>query len=146
MSDNWMVVIPTDPLTIPTQEQLDAALELLRGYGAEEIELKISDAPEFFHAGSNFEGVYCPFCEADIDNWWGSALDAWSKGDRRNLIVETPCCQRTTSLNDFDYPGLLGFACVGFELMNPARDLEPEERERLEAVLGVPVRVIWQHI
>jgi hypothetical protein len=28
--------------------------------------------------------------------------------------------------------------------MNPDADPEPEEREKIEAALGVPVRIIWR--
>ena len=74
-----------------------------------------------------------------MDRWWNSE-------DRRSLAVETPCCGRATSLNDLDYVLPQGFACTAIELMNGGRDLEPEEREQVEAALGLPVRIIWSHI
>jgi hypothetical protein len=30
--------------------------------------------------------------------------------------------------------------------MNPDADLEPEERLKVEAALGLPLRIIWRHI
>jgi hypothetical protein len=57
-----------------------------------------------------------------------------------------PCCGGATTLNDLDYVAPQGLACVGFELMNPGPDLEPEELRQVEDALGTPVRIIWRHI
>ncbi|HLH13086.1 MAG TPA: hypothetical protein VKV77_14570 [Methylovirgula sp.] len=149
MSDNWMIVIAADPFAKPSRERADAALEVLTALRpkAEEIELCLSDTPQFFDCGGNFEGVFCPFCQADIQDWWGGALNRWSQSeDESSLSVEVPCCGRTTSLNDLDYVWPQGLACIGIELMNPGPDLEPEERREVEAALGIKVRVIWRHI
>lgn len=149
MSDDWMIVLPLDPLAVPTKDRAEAAFELLRALrpDAEDPELRLSDTPQFFDCAGNYENVFCRFCEADIGEWWHDALGTWSeRADRRDLFFETPCCGRATSLNDLDYNGPQGFACVGFELMNGGPDLEPEERQRVENALGLPVRVIWRHI
>jgi hypothetical protein len=66
--------------------------------------------------------------------------------DRRDLSVETPCCGRASTLNDLDYDSPQGMPCFAISLMNPAPDLEPEERLKVEAVLGIPLRIIWRHI
>ena len=143
-----MIVLTADPLASPLPAQQQAALDLLRALlpTSHEIELHVSELPRFFDCGSNFESVFCPFCEAEVMEWWGDALDRWSKGDQRDLAVATPCCGRETSLNDLDYVAPQGFACVAIELMNPEKDLEPEERRRVEAALGEPVRIVWRHI
>jgi hypothetical protein len=56
MSDNWMIVIPVDPLAVPLKERAEAAFALLTTMRpeAEEPELYLSDQPKFFHCGSNF--------------------------------------------------------------------------------------------
>ena len=150
MSDNWMIVVAVDPLAKPPRERIDAAFSLLQELrpDAEDPELHVDDMPAFFDCGSNFENVFCPFCEAALDySWWSDALNRWWKSeDRRQLAVETPCCHRETSLNGLDYNAPQAFACVGMELMNPGYDLEPAERQQVEAALGLPVRVIWRHI
>ena len=150
MSDNWMIVIPVDPLGKPAQERIDAAFNLLQKLrpDGEDPELYVGDTPKFFDCGSNFESVFCPFCEAALEHSWRSnAMNCWWESEgQRALSVETPCCHRKTTLNDLDYDAPQGLACVGMELMNPGYDLEPEERQQIEAALGLPVRIIWRHI
>jgi hypothetical protein len=149
MSDDWMIVLPLDPLAVPAKERAQAALDVLRTLRskADEHELHFSEVPQFFHCGGNYQTVFCPFCETDIGDWALDAIGAWwERADRRDLSAETPCCGRPTSLNDLDYVWPQGLACVGFELMNGGPDLEPEERERVEEALGLPVRIIWRHI
>ncbi len=144
-----MIIIPIDPLAVPPKERAKAAFALLTTMRpeAQDPKLYLSDQPEFFHAGSNFGNVFCPFCGTDIMEWWKKPIDAWwNSGDRRDLSVETPCCGRATTLNDLDYDRPQGMACVAISLMNPAADLEPEERLEVEATLGLPLRIIWRHI
>jgi hypothetical protein len=149
MSDNWMILLPIDPLAVPPRERAEVALEMLSQLRpeAQEFDLHFSDFPEFFHCGGNFESVFCPFCQTDIVEWWGKALDAWSKGhDRRRLAIETPCCGRETSLNDLDYVEPQAFACIAIKVMNPDSDLEPYELQKVAQTLGHPVRIVWRHI
>jgi hypothetical protein len=149
MSDNRMIVVPVDPLAMPPRERAQAALELLCKLrpDAQDPELHLSETPEFHHCLANFKATFCPFCGTDVTEWWDKAMHAWwNCDDRRQLSVETPCCARATSLNDLDYDSPQGFACVAIELLNPGFDLEPEELQQVEAVLGVPLRIIWAHI
>jgi hypothetical protein len=149
MSDNWMIVLAVDPLATTPSDRAQAAVDLLRQLRleAQDPELHTSDTPQFFDCGGNFESVFCPFCGLDIGDWWSTAMDRWWNGDDSRLLwVEMPCCNRPTSLNDLDYVMPQGFACIAIELMNVGADLEPEERERVEAALGLPVRIIWRHI
>ena len=77
----------------------------------------------------------------------GVELNRWAESEnRREIGVTTPCCGRATTLNDLDYVWPQGLACVAFEMLDRGRDLEPEERRQFEEALGLPVRVIWQHI
>jgi hypothetical protein len=149
MSNNWMIVIPLDPLAVPPKERAEAALALLTAMrpASEDPGLYLSDKPELFLCGANFHNVFCPFCGMDIQDWWKEPINAWSESaDRRDLSVKTPCCGRATTLNDLDYDWPQGFACCAISLMNPEADLEPEERLKIEAALGLPVRVIWEHL
>ena len=149
MPDNWMIVIAANPLVVPTKERAEAAFNLLKAMrpDAQAPELYLSDKPDFFHCGTNFGNVFCPFCETEIREWWREPInDWWTSADRRDLSVVTPCCGRSTTLNDLDYDRPQGMACVAITLRNPGSDLEPEERQQVEAVLGLPVRIIWQRI
>lgn len=148
MPDNWLIVLTADPLALPSAERPAAALDLLRALrpGADEIELHVSETPEFFDCGGNFEAMRCPFCAADALDRWPKPMDRWWEGDRRSLAVETPCCGRPTSLDALDYDWPQGFACVAIELMNPGPGLGPAEQEQVEAALGLAVRFTWRHI
>jgi hypothetical protein len=144
-----MIILPVDPLATPPKERAEAAVELVSRLrpGASEVELRISDKPDFIDCGGNFVSVFCPFCQTDIVGWWTSEMQAWCDGhDRRRMEVKTPCCGRSSSLNDLDYVAPQGFACVAIEAMNPGADLEPEEFRQVETVLGMPARIIWRHI
>jgi hypothetical protein len=144
-----MTIIPRDPLALPPPERREAALALLKTLRplADEIELDVSETPEFFDATGHFENIFCPFCAKELEiSWWHEKMDAWWDGDRRVLAIETPCCGRATSLNDLDYGCEQGYACFGIKLMNPSGDLEPEEVRQIEETLGMPIRVVWCHI
>jgi hypothetical protein len=147
MSDNFTIVLPVDPFATASKECVEATLALLSKLraDAQEFELFQSDTPDFFHCGSNFDAAFCPFCQADLTDWWIRAMNTWHE-DPRLLSVTTPCCNRVTSLNDLDYDWPQGFACVAFRLTNPSADLEPEELLQIEATLGLPVRIISMHI
>src|SRR5579884_1054426 len=85
-------------------------------------------------SAENFEATYCPFCQSDITDWWWQELHVWTdRADQRDLTTTTPCCRRATSLNDLDFDWPQGFACVGFRLLNPGVDLEPEKLRQVEA-------------
>lgn len=149
MSDNWMIVIAADPLAVPPKARAEAALHLLKTMrpDAQAPALYLSDKPKFFHCGGNFGNVFCPFCGADINEWWPKSMDAWwNSPNHRDLSVVTPCCGLATTLNDLDYDRPQGMACIAISLRNPEFDLEPEERLQIEASLGLPVRIIWEHI
>jgi hypothetical protein len=149
MSDNRMIVIAADPLAVPPKGRAEAAFNLLKTIRpeAEDPELYLSDKPDFFDCGGNFENVFCPFCGTDIREWWHNPMNEWwNSADRRDLSVVTPCCGRATTLNELDYNQPQGMACVAITLLNPDSDLEPEERQQVEAALGLPVRLIWRHI
>jgi hypothetical protein len=150
MSDNWLIVIPADPLAKPPSDRAQAAFELLCALrpGAQDPELLIYETPQFIYCGENFGAIFCPFCQADLgDSWWDKALGAWwDSADHCVLSAETPCCSRPISLNGLDHVPPQGFACLAVELMNPESDLEPEELRQVESALGVPVRIIWRRI
>jgi hypothetical protein len=149
MSDDWLIVIPADPLAKPPRDRAQATFALLCALrpGAQDPELLSYETPEFIYCGSNFSNVFCPLCQADLGAWWDIAMrEWWESRDHRILSVETPCCRHPISLNDLDFDSPQGFACFAIELMNPGPDLEPEEFRQVESTLGVPVRIIWRHI
>jgi hypothetical protein len=149
MSDNWLIVIPADPLAKPPPDRAQATFELLCALRpeAQDPEIVTYDTPEFIYCGENFVHVFCPVCQADLGDWLDNAMRAWWESvDHRILAVEAPCCGHTISLSDLDYISPQGFACFSIQLMNPDSDLEPEEFRQVESTLGLPVRIIWRRI
>jgi hypothetical protein len=132
-------------LATPAEERWAAIVELLTEMRVQDgvPELEASETPRFI--GAAIYNIFCPHCGTTIMDWWSSeAMGQWVAS--QSLETETPCCHRATSLNDLDYDPPVGFAVFRVELMNPWGDLEPEELRQVEAVFGMPVRVIWVHI
>lgn len=149
MSDNWTIVIPADPMALPTPEHAAAAVELARRMfpGAESIEVTQTPTPTVIDPGSNWEGVRCPACDADLEEWWSGAVDAAARTEFTNLDVITPCCSAATSINDLHYPWPMGFARWRLEAMNPDLGrLTDEQVLDFQSALGMPVRLVYQHL
>ena len=98
--------------------------------------------------GTNFEGVRCPSCAADLQERWQEAMDDGYQGGRFvALNVSTPCCGMATSVNDLDDPWPVGFTRFTIEVMSPdAGDEEADALAKVVAeILGTLLRVIWDH-
>jgi len=154
MSDNWFVVIPSDPEFRPNKDATSKAKQVFCAIAplAEEIAVEHDADPiRFFDCGGNFSRTLCPGCGAEIatDTWhrfMDTDFDATTRGFTLNRH-ETPCCQTQVTVNDLTYDWPQGFARFGFSAMNPDRDpLNPDEVARLETALGCPIRVIYRHI
>jgi hypothetical protein len=149
VSDNWLIIVPTDPYAVPAADAVDAARATLAAGlpDAEEIEVERGENPRFVDAGTNFQTVRCPRCGESIDDWWQDTMEKAHRDDFRELAVVTPCCEQSTTLNDLDYDWPQAFARVAIHAMNPnVRELAPDLTRALEQSLGLPIRVIWQHL
>ena len=149
MSDNYLIIIPTDPHWQPEEAAVDKAGDLISELApeAEEIEAFGMDEVEFFDAGENLESVKCPHCGADVTDWWPEAMDKSSELAFGDLGVSMPCCARPSTLNDLVYEMPQGFAQFAISLTEPGIDkLDDAAIVRLGEALGHPVRAIWQRI
>jgi hypothetical protein len=149
MSDSFLRLIPTDPAWRPDDVALRRAVRVLRQLvpDATAVRGQVHDGTVFVDAGGNAERVDCPACGAELDQaWWAARLDrAWrpAAGAYADLAVTTPCCETRTTLNDLDYVWPAGFATAVIEARNPGRGwLTPDERARVEAALGHPLREV----
>ena len=149
MSDNWLTFVPSDPNFLPNQEAITTALGLLRQFApaAQDITVESDGEVNFFDAGSNFESISCPSCGADLESWWGDAMDQeWKKSRFENLSVVTPCCGSATSLNDLNYDFPMAFGRFALELFNPRiGSISDEQRIQLEQILGTSLKMVWRH-
>jgi hypothetical protein len=147
MSDNFLVVIPTDPSWQPEDDGADRAGNVVADMmpDAEEVEGFITEEVEFFDAGENLDRVKCPFCATEISEWWADAMDAAADVGFADLGVVTPCCGKPTSLNDLVYEMPQGFARFSISVTEPdITELSTDALRRIGEALGHPVRAIWQ--
>src|SRR6185437_12390699 len=94
MSDNWLKIIPSDPLFQPSQPAAELARALLATFipRAAAIRSEFKPSTEFFHPGGNWSGVKCPACGANAEPWWQSAMAAASKKQFAELSTTAACC------------------------------------------------------
>jgi len=147
MSVEYLQLIPEDPYYIPPKQAQSVAREELSRLLPRSVEISISvyDKAQFIDQGENFEGVSCPFCNADLRSWWGSAMDTAYKGLFKNLSVTLPCCHGQTLLNNLRYQMPAGFAQFVLSARNPdfGRNLTDDELEPIERALNCKVKQIW---
>jgi DNA-directed RNA polymerase subunit N (RpoN/RPB10) len=150
MSDNYLKLIPTDPTLVPAPASQQSAVSLLKSLlpNAVEIENVVTDNVTFVDCGSTLETIRCPSCSAAIkEDWWIKAMDRAADQEFSNLMVDTPCCRKATSLNDLKYDWPQGFARFQVKALNPGiREFSPTHQAKLEEILGCPLRQIWSHI
>jgi len=110
MSDYFISFIPMEPDYVPELE-IAKQIENIIIADCVQISFDISNIILFADAGRNLESISCPFCKADLNEWWGNAMEsAYSKGGGFiNLRIQTPCCIRLCSLNNLTYHFPQGF-------------------------------------
>lgn len=147
MSDTILRIIPRQPDFSPDGCAQGAALSRLRDAfdDADDIAMHLSESIQFVDAGENFEGVYCPACDTELDHtWWTQALEAAAANGFTNLRVRVPCCNDRTTLNDLRYDNPQGFARFVLEVTNPNVDEVSEALiEELQDVLGCDLKTVW---
>jgi hypothetical protein len=149
VSDDYLSLISVDPLFMPDGLAGERAREQFEQLvpDAEDVKIILHDAVTFIDAGSNFEGVWCPRCNGQLeDAWWQDSMDAAAERSLIDLTVTTPCCASTLSLNDLDYRWPAGFARFVIEATNPGvSNFGVDETEPISQSLGTPLRAIWAH-
>ena len=151
MSDNWIALIPEDPTFIPDEARQVQAREYFAEIApdAEEIEIRLSDAVEFFDCGANFELVRCPSCQQELSqDWWQERLDEDADEEGFRLArYPMPCCQAKHTLHELHYDWPQGFGRFALDAMNPEiGELSEATIKEFERILGTKLHVIYQHI
>ena len=150
MSDNLLLLIPSQPEYVPNLHAQQEARKLLQSLVMEtcEVTAYVAEQIEFVDAGANFESVSCPACRSSIAReWWSAAMGEAHISQFSNLEVLTPCCQTRLSLNNLDYNWPQGFARFILKATNPGIPvLERQAVDGLEQILGCKLRVIWAHL
>lgn len=149
MSDDWLRLIPTNPEYVPDAVARRTARDLLASLvpEADEVTVEVSDAIQFYNAGANWGITLCPGCGDEVPTeWWQHAMDLAYVTGFCNLEAKLPCCNSTFSLNELRYDWPQGFARFALTARNPnVRGIEGDSLQRLETILGCPLRMIWTH-
>lgn len=152
MSDNWIALVPENPRFVPhATDQRRARIRFAEiAPDADEIEIKVSEAAQFFDCGGNLERISCPSCDAEITvDWWQDRMDEDSDGEDGFKLVSytVPCCRKRYTLNELAYDWPQAFGCFALDAMNPnIGKLADEYKREFENILGTKLRVIYQHI
>lgn len=152
MSDDWTIVIPTDPWWVPDDAQESSAKALFDEFLSDAVELTVErpGMVQLYSSLGYFESIHCPTCciELDIQPWWTDQLDAaWTDGAGfTTLDVTTPCCNTATTLNDLKYTLPQGFASWALEARNPYSVLDDDRQRQLVEALGHEIRVLYRHL
>ncbi len=147
MSNNVLRLIPTDPSYVPDDQAQQQAREVFATLvpQAQEVHLKVTDAPVFYDAGANMETIVCPACGTILDDqWWMKEMDrAYNEGKFTELTISTPCCDTRCSLNELVYDWPMGFARFVLEAVSPRTDIGDRQQDLLEQILQCKLRKIW---
>jgi hypothetical protein len=149
MSDNWLQLIPNDPLFRPTPENAEHARRLLASFvpDADEVSSELKPGIEFFDPGGNWSGVECPVCGVDAEEWWAEAMDSAHAGGFSNLLCVAGCCGAEVSLNEMRYLWPAAFGSFALVAMNPdIRSLSVAQQDQIEKQLGCALRAVWTHL
>ena len=152
MSDNNTILLPINPLFVPTKDRQQAAEVIFREFApsAERIWSRVTDTVEFFDAGENFSSVGCPACRAPIPlDWWHQCMSEdfdLTKGFKLALYA-LPCCRASKALNELDYQWPQAFA--RYSLVGTNADvgqIATDQKIQLGAVLGTELIIVYQKI
>lgn len=147
MSDNILTLIPVNETYLPAQTAQKEASTILASFlqGDREVHIRITEQVEFIDSGENFETIFCPACNTQIsDLWWQQAMDTAHQSQFTDLMIVTPCCQSTVSLNNLIYRWPAGFARFALVVHDPQNDISEEEMESIAEILGCQLREIWR--
>lgn len=147
MSDNFLRLIPDVPEYVPSVERIMAAVSLLSCLGHSVIvDAEVYPDVQFVDQGGNFEAIYCPCCESELDlTWWGQAMDRAALFRFAELSVTTPCCGCATDLNNLRYYWPAGFARFCLNVRDSPPEIDASTMATLSEILGTTLRKVWVH-
>jgi hypothetical protein len=149
LSDSYLRYVPIDPTFRPSTAAANASQELLARLlpDAEDITFELLEDVEFIDAGSNWSGVHCPSCNADIESWWEDAMSTAAEHRFEKLAVCTPCCNTHTSLDKLKYVWPVAFGRFVLEATNPnSKGLSERQLANLAETLQCQVHEVAAHV
>lgn len=150
MSDSYIAFVPADPLAVPSPTASQAVAELVRELfpEADDVRIDTRDEVVFRDCGSNFEGVTCPSCGADVMDAWSDLMDS-DLGEQGFLLRRyvLPCCGAQYTLNELDYHLPQAFSRWEICARNPGEaEVDAATVTEIERLLGTAVRVLHRHL
>lgn len=148
MPDSYLRDVPTDPQFVPQEHSIREAAALLRTFAkTEAVTSRITESVEFVDAGENWEGVNCPSCGADAEDWWPAAMHMAAESGLTSLQVRAGCCGSQVALNKLPYCWPVGFGKFVLELANARIPCLPQEQlAQLDNTVGCPLLEIQAHV
>ena len=150
MSDNWIELVPDDPYVVPhASRQKQAKPYFAKLFpDADEIKAETFDTVRYFSCGpENLVRVCCPSCDKEIPmTWWRDQMHKDFADGFQLAEYSMPCCREKFTLNDLEYEGNQAFGMFALSAWNPRIDLKDKDREELERILGVELRVVYEHL
>jgi hypothetical protein len=149
MSDNSILIVPCDPLHIPSASTQSLVADCLRRLMPSATRIELSKTPnvQFFDCGANLERVSCPHCASEMTlDWWHARMDDDFHGEGFGLgDLVTPCCGKPSKLNELHYDWPQAFGCFSWNAANAnIGALSEIAIAELERVAGVPLQLIYQ--
>lgn len=144
MSEQILKLIPVRIGLIPELAEMKViktALENMTVY-FESIKFDITPKLEYIDCGDNLYSVKCNLCNTDASEWWGDHMLNSREHDYKKRVLVTPCCHTETSLENLIYIDDIGFSKFVLEIINPSRELDPEEIETISELFGCELKMI----
>jgi len=140
-------IISSNPSYVPNQEQQQQAKDFLaKIYPKHKIESISTDTIEFVDQGQNFDSIICPLCGKEIETeYWQDAMEKANQTHFTNLSMVTPCCKKTTSLNDLGYVTPAGFAKYVLSVDDPETEIKQRDLSTLQKILDAALRTVYAH-
>ena len=84
VSTNYIILIPTDPYYVPEPAAQKAAFAVFESLvpEADEVQLALKEEVQFFDAGENWSGAFCPACGTELSRFRWERLRRRSVGGR----------------------------------------------------------------
>lgn len=146
MSDSIVRVIPSDPFVmIPSILLEKVSIYLKKHINCDSVSFKEYEHPEFIDCGGNLDIITFPLCGTIISfDWWRKAMNNAYNSLFTDLKTITPCCNKSTTLNDLNYSFKCGFAKCSIEIHNPS-NIDNVIIQEVQEILGTAITIIYAH-
>lgn len=153
MSDNNIIIVPTNPFYVPSEEHQHQSLIYLEKLEphTQKIRIDNNNGILFYDCGENFHTISCPSCGESLGTqWWRANMDSDWNAERKTFQLSSfhlPCCQTNHTLNDLVYDWHQAFARFAIILRNLSTGrLDNKDKDHLEAILVSKLSIVYQHL